>query len=393
MWEKYYTPKHIAKLMVSLIPRSKPSIVTDICVGSWNLLSEAQKKWRNVILHGVDVEIKSSVKVLSNSQFFHMDGRQFAIKCLSENVKYPLILANPPFGKDEKEHHSACSALPGYKYVGERALSRIETTMLLANIAILSDGGYLVAIVPRTLIDGNWGNKLRQFISSTFQLKSIVHLPPKAFGKEIRTSIIVICKSPQLSLRAYVYDATLFNDKEFSLTIQGNIEPKFLKEGIWTQAKECFSQNEGLNLIRGSIKSDNIKQFGLHPVIHSTDISNLRQGIWKPANFCSQIPGDPATKFTSDGDILIIRVGRNCGTAARISGGTSSLFTDCILVIRHNSPKQMERIWKLLNSKDYLKDLEILRKGVSASYITAENLKQYISFKLNGGDYFDYNEA
>jgi len=368
--------------MVNFAPRQKPSVVSDICVGSWNLLSAAQQKWKNVILHGVDVEAESSGRVLPNGHFFHMDGRHFALQCLRENVKYPLILANPPFGKDVKKNYSAFTALPGYEHVGIAALSRIETTMLLANAAILKDGGYLVAIVPRTLVDGNWSTKLRKYISINFQLISVVHLPPTSFGRDISTSIIVIKTAGKRPTSAKIYEA---NDRngDITLSIQGKIKPAILRGGIWTLKKAYSSNDDGLKLIRGSVHNNVLAKNGVCPVIHSTDLTCIRQGTWKPSNFSPPNQEGTIPKYTSSGDILIIRVGRNCGVTARVLGDDAFLFSDCMIVIRHDDPGKMQKIWELLNSEEYFRDLIKIKQGVSTNYITAQSLKQYISLKLS----------
>lgn len=381
--KRYYTPHAVAKLMVELISSSQPKTAVDICVGSWNLLNAAKNRWIEINLFGVDIDSKSK-KLRNGNSFVCMDGRVFALKRLKTNVRFSLVLANPPFGKDDLGNISRFSALPGYNQMTSTALRRIETTMLLANLALLEEKGTMVVIVPRTVVDGEWSRCLRQYISNKFQLRYIVDLPRCVFGDEIYTTILVIENSETTSVTK-VYD-TLLNGDEYQLWYKYFLPHNIVRESIWKPCVPKVTEDEGICIKRGSISNDILTNTGHRPVIHSTDIWNLRNGQWKPTRFMpSSLENRDTYNTASKGDIAVIRVGRNSGLAARIEFKSQVPASNCLIIIKTENKKKLERIWEVMNSSTYFADLGELRRGVGASYLTSDTLRAYLEARMRQG--------
>jgi type I restriction enzyme M protein len=381
--ERYYTPPSVAKMMVELIPSSHPKTAVDICVGSWNLLSATKNKWQEINLFGVDIDSRSK-KLSDGNSFICMDGRAFALDRLKKNAKFSLVLANPPFGKDVMEHVNLFNTLPGYNQMTSVALRRMETTMLLANLSLLEEEGVLAVIVPRTVVDGEWSRCLREYISNNYQLRCIVNLPRRVFGDEVYTTILVIENSKTTSI-TNIYD-TLLTDKKYQLCYKHSLPYQMVRDGPWKLCVPSDSKKECIRIKRGSISNDILENTGHRPVIHSTDIWNLRNGQWKPTKF---MPSSLESKVThntvEEGYIVAIRVGRNSGLAARIGFKSQIPASNCLLIINTESKKQQDRIWRIMNSSLYYKDLSGLRRGVGACYLTSETLKDYLEAQIGQG--------
>ncbi len=369
--------------MVELVPLSQPKTAVDICVGSWNLLHAAKNKWNEVNLFGVDIDSMSK-KLGNGNSFACMDGRKFALKCLKTDVKFLLVLANPPFGKDNLECVSLFDTLPGYNQMTSMALRRTETTMLLANLALLDENGFLVVIVPRTVVDGEWSKCLRRYISNKYQMKCIANLPRRVFGDEIYTTILVIEKTKTTNATD-VYDV-LFNGDKYQLCYKHSLPYKMVRDGFWKLCVPKPTQKGCVHIKRGSISNDILVNTGHNPVIHSTDIWNLKNGQWKPTKFMpSNLESRDVFNIVDEGDIVVIRVGRNSGLAARIEFESQLPASNCLLIIKAENNEQQDIIWQIMSSNPYLTDLVDLRKGVGASYLTSETLRNYLEFKIEQG--------
>lgn len=383
---RFYTPKIVAQLMIDLIPVNfVPSSAIDICCGSWNLLHAVNNRFPDIKLSGIDIDKQSESYALKESFFQCIDGREFALKSISINNKYSLVVANPPFGKDNLSKVNLYNNLPGFSEMTTLASQRIETTMILANLALVEDGGFLVAVVPSTVIDGDWANFLRIYISNNFNLNCIINLPSLVFGRDISTCIVLIRKDKNFKKVVPVFEADISNSS-YKLNRKYSINRVQIKSGMWTKNNIINKHNNNTyDIIRGRVSNDILVSSGHTEVIHSTDIVNLINRKKNPTRFlpkCFNLTN--SLPYASKGDIVVIRVGRNSGFAAKIITDKKLLISDCLYVIKSENP----RIWEILNSSTYIKDLPLLRKGVTAKYITKGNLIQYINSKISMGEGF-----
>lgn len=383
MWQKFYTPKSVAEFIGSLVKEDNPKNAVDICVGSWNLLRILSNKWSNIDIHGVDIDSSSHKKALKGAHFKCLDGRDYALQCLEHDKEFGIVLANPPFGKESFLNYSRYSLLPGYNSLSKSALGRIESTMLLANLSLVEKGGTLIAVVPRTLINGDWALTLRKFVANNYFLQTIIHLPPTVFGRDVSTSIIVIQnkKFPIELMTTEAYDARLIDDQGlFETHSLTKFDYSQIIDGSWFNYEKSTSTHSGIQILRGNISVSELELWGENPVIHSSDIRRIGFTDWKPTRFSSLKRNSQIT--TKFGDILMVRVGRNCGQVTRALGDNQFPVSDCIYIIRHEDLKKTNNLWEHLNSSIFQKDLSLLKKGIGSQYISKSNLNSYLSASL-----------
>lgn len=395
--ERYYTPNTVAELMIYLIsPHSIPDSAIDICAGSWNLLKSSSNRWPDIALTGIDTDEKSEDHLLDGSIFFNTDGRKFALDALRKNQKYPIVLANPPFGSESYKVACLFKDLPGFSEIGYKALVRIETTMLLANLALLQNNGIMAIVLPQTVVNGDWAISIRKYVGNNFYLKKIVFLPDDVFGPDISTGILIIESIQKPNKKGTrVYTAQLLNNK-YKLKYNNFISNKLIRQGCWQPVVYANQNNTNFEIKRGQIGNNFLVKTGKHPVIHSTDIENIRKNIQSPTRFCSQdIKVKGYFPHAENGDIVIIRVGRNCGLSAIIGSDIPTLISDCIYVIKAQNLELRNEIFNILASERFVKDLPSLIKGVSAKYLTIKELIGYLNARLGmeGDNRNDYNQA
>ncbi|MDD4760980.1 MAG: N-6 DNA methylase [Bacteroidaceae bacterium] len=383
--ERFYTPEKAANLMIQLIPKTaKLDSAIDICSGSWNLLTAAKKKWPNLLFTGIDIDRKSINYKFEKSEFQRKDGREYSIKCFEKNISYSLVLANPPFGRESLKTAARFKKLLGYLEMRPLALQRIETTMILANLELLSKNGILVIVVPSTVINGDWALHLRKYIANNYYLNSIVHLPSNVFGSDISTSILVIENRKSKSRYVPIHKAEMKKNGNYKLAFVTRITQTQAKTGQWDCIKNLYNEDICFQIKRGRIGNNFLEINGLSPVIHSTDIELMINPEWKPTRYLTDIPKPTITiPYAKNGDIIIIRVGRNAGQAARLRTNKQMMISDCVYALESDDKDVLESIWRILNSSDYQEDLDSIRKGVTIKYITKESLKSYLNNRLD----------
>jgi len=121
--------------------------------------------------------------------------------------------------------------LPGYSVINKRALNRIETTMMLANLALIDNNGTLAAIIPHTLINGEWALELRKYISNNYNVKYIGTNTQDNFGD-------------------YILDVVDFNNDGFGdLVIGGSMADKAGVGEIYIiYGNSGYCNNQGVSL-------------------------------------------------------------------------------------------------------------------------------------------------
>jgi len=380
--DRFYTPEIVAKLMVDHLAFEKePTSAIDICAGSWNLLRTAQNRWPGLNIVGVDTDNDSRLFITNNSTFYCQDGRQFALNSLENNIKFPLVLANPPFCEEKVSAQKEFKALPGFVNMKTHALRRLETTMILANLAILADGGTMAIVVPNTLINGESLRSLRIFIANNYSVTKIIHLPNNVFNREICTSIVFLQATGPTVAKIKIYDAELNISKhKYKTKYAHSIGAKQVKIGTWDNCNQ-FSNDLTFDfeLRRGQISNSDLSYSGSIPVLHNSDISLLGPN-WIPTRYveADSVPG--STAVAEPGDIVITRVGRNCGLFSLYNSKIPLYVSDCIIVLKKSSITAS--VLEVLNSTDYRQDLELLRRGVNVKYITLTSLREYLNKRL-----------
>lgn len=370
---KYYTPFDIAKALVSIVPDKKYKSSIDICCGSWNLLRAAHERWPNMHLTGVDIDSSLKENININGDFINKDGREYAMECLGKEITYDLVLANPPFNNlsDKKDYNQ--KLLNGI--FSDIRTYRLEVMMFIANLKILKKNGYLLIIIPSSIINGTNNLKLRTLLSSNYLINYIIKLPNKAFGPELS------CYAILLQNKKGVQDTIYFeiNKEEGSYN---NINHEVLYsnqmlKGEWLPNNQILNNNEisedKITCYRGNISSNMFTLSGVK-VLHTSKNTES----WKPSvRFISKdlIP-KTSIKYAFNNDIIISRIGKSAGSCC-IYKGPKIPISDCLVALRMDDQE------KLIRVIDSIGSFFPFIKGVAAKYITSSDLVNHIRYIIN----------
>lgn len=351
-WHRFYTPKLVAEKMIASLPSNfKANQIVDICIGSGNLVRASLSKNKTASVIGLDVD-KSVVRELKNSfdrskiqcinAVNYKKLNAFFSKINLSKFSCDLVVANPPFGF----YHTDMSIYKNYipiklKDLFDEAvkIKRIEAFMLISNLMFLKNGGYFVSILPESFFSGKKWHKFKSLFLSLFENITISSKETFFIGSDVKTRIFIGEKN-------------------------NTVAPNIIKVKKEIQLKHP----DKIQVLRGCFvkkkKTKNIKN--LVPLFHNTDINNTKP----PKRYISinhQKYNDQALLLKND--IVINRVGKNCGTSRII---TKDHFmwhaSDCVFIIRQKLHSS-SIICAMLNRR-----LKYYKRGLTVQYITRENI-------------------
>ncbi|PHR46281.1 MAG: hypothetical protein COA32_12065 [Fluviicola sp.] len=353
-WSKYYTPKHVAKDIVSMLPQDfNPTKVIDICAGSGNFLDAAVKKWNDIKAVGIDISLndinKENKYTLHQMDALNLELLSNTIKSNSEEVK--VVLANPPFGKLENSE----------KYLNKKKklnsihneavkIKRIEALMLVSNLKLLNVGDYFGAILPENFFTSiRLANFKEMFLNEFTEV--VIGKKEKYFSSsDVKTRIFI--------------GKYIGSNKSIKLQ---NIKSKLL-------IKSNYSLHRGIdNSKLLSAKSiDNIE------VVH---FSNFK-GIQKLERYYPKTKGKERL-IISKNDTLILRVGRNSGFSYQAKKEYINKYvSDYFYLLKGIKLNKKEH--QILQSVLIKK-----RKGVATNYLNKIDIMNSIDIVLNRRRYLD----
>lgn len=355
-YSKFYTPPEIANLLVRLLDIPTPPEVVDICCGSCNLLHAAGNRWRQTILHGVDV-----IKHASNDvTYVQADGRAFAIKHAS---KYSLVLANPPFDSIEAQKQNEYPELYSkisFKY----HTCRLEVEMLLANLWMLKHGGTLMIIMPVTFVAATSHIKIRKYLGKEYHIQKIIHLPKETFGSSKISSCAIVFKHEKLKHQYTKRYYVTYKNGKYDISASSIIPQALVREGKWDDKPLCNRFSFDYEYRRGTISSQFFVESGI-PVLHTAKT----QAQWKPSvRYVKSIVSKAV--FAEYGDIIVSRIGKSAGSWYRYTENPI-MVSDCLYVIKDPTGSLAQRLF----NRQYPYEL----KGVATRYITMADFGLWLS--------------
>jgi len=357
-YSKFYTPPHIASLLVKELTEIQPDTIIDICCGSCNLLHAAGKRWKKAKLFGVDV-VKHDT---SDVCFTHMDGRKFAIE---HSAKYALVLANPPFDCVEKEREFSELYSGIFSKIRTR---RLEIEMLLANLFLMQDNGTLLIIMPSTFVEATGRKTIRKLVGENYYVKSIIKLPEDTFGASHINSYALVIKHCTAARQVTNYYSLIYANQEgHRFSSKKIVSQKHIKNGDWMPFMH-LSLDADLDMHRGNISSQAFVSSGT-PVLHTAK----RSRPWMPSVRYIERPFESAV-YAECGDIIISRIGKSAGQWCQYNGKRMPI-SDCLYCLKDPDGSVLER----LGNKEY----DFPQKGVATRYITMKDFVSWYSSIAN----------
>ena len=212
---QFRTPRHIIRMMVEMVKPNPSDTIIDPAMGSAGFLCEAQLYLRE---HHKDMLLDAELRNHFNNEMFYgndMDTTMLRIGAMnmmlhgvenpnisyrdslseqnSDEEKYSLVLANPPFKGSLDAESVSASLLKVTK------TKKTELLFLALFLRILQKGGRAAVIVPDGVLSGsNKAHKqIRQELVDNNKLQAVISMPSGVFKPYagVSTAILFFTKT------------------------------------------------------------------------------------------------------------------------------------------------------------------------------------------------------
>lgn len=362
----YYTPIDLARSILNNMPEIEIESIIDICCGSWNLLQAGKEKYPNAIITGVDIDKEAEKHKFIEANFQIMDGREFAKKEYKRGNTYDLILSNPPFGhisEDERKYKMEDKLME--VCYSQLLNKRYECEMMQANMLLAHESSVLLFILPYTFVAGGSFQRARCQIAKDYSVLSIVKLPVTTFEKGKINTFAVVLQKKEPCYQTMTYNAIY--DDGWKINKIKEIDEIEVRKGNWWFTKNTIETGK-IKIFRGNVSSEKFKEKG-QVVLHC---AAKKTGKWAPSvRFYDGSAVKKNIVKAKKGDILINRIGRDAGYW-NINEIDNISISDCLLVLPNITQKMLKILEK---NSDKGGRLKIPRRGITTSYVTAEDVK------------------
>ena len=190
----YFTPKNIRQLLVNkldlLLDSSSSLNILEPSTGSGEFIYTLSNKFKNSQIDGVELNqqlAKHCQKKFSKNNKISIIQSDFLE--LDITKKYDLIVGNPPYFEIKKKDLK----YEGYQSVTSGRIN-IYTLFLYKCIGLLRPGGILSFVIPPSILNGAYFEKIRQYIVSTCNILDISHVTGQFLDTGISVMIFTIQK-------------------------------------------------------------------------------------------------------------------------------------------------------------------------------------------------------
>jgi len=384
---QYFTPKSIREKLLNKLPNNiKNPRVLDPACGTGEFLISAKKYFKNPELHGLDVDknlIKISKELTPESNLKVVDS------LLSEDYdKFDFVIGNPPYF----EFNPSPEIRNKFKEIINGRVN-IFGLFIYQGLKWLKDGGYLAYVVPPSMNNGAYFQKLRKFIVGNANIEYLHILKnPKLFSGALQSTMLLILKKGEnkgdyifkkngilIFSEGANYLKKIFKNKITLKDLNFSVRTGKL---VWNQNRNILTHNqsEGIPLIW----AHNIQEKGLKFPLYKEDkpqyvkIKNYDTG---PAIVVNRIIGSinsiklkaavipPGKKFIAENHVNVIY--------------PPSKISQLSFGFVNNSRQinlSLERVAKQLSSKE---NLEALKNITGNTQISKTELESLFPISIN----------
>ena len=356
---RYYTKTDIGGLLIDQMAGLSPNRVLDLGAGAGMLSTAALRRWKNVELLTVDVDVAARTHLRNLFKSTH-GVKHYHIHADALSDRLPKLISartdsidaavcNPPF-IIPKWRKGFAQIIEDVGFSGcLPVLSEIDAALLFLaqNLRLMSSNATLGIIVPDSLVSAAKYRLFRRELLQRYAVRKAIRLPRHSFqGTDAQAYILVIGKesveTQQIPLQKFEGDSAMSSELLVDVdaaTDRLDFDYHANKSQIRTFKKNQISLGSiALDIRRGALTSSDIGAFDF-PIFHTTDMPVDLAGEWCDLRQFGKSMGHATAAnrhvvCAEPGDILLARVGRNL--EHKVFGVASGypILTDCIYRIR-----------------------------------------------------------
>lgn len=197
---QFLTPRVLRDALISQIPFEQGMRVLDPGVGTGEFLRSCNEKCKGLALFGWDIDHS----VLAVARRLVPEANLTCRSALSEwdGEKFDVVIGNPPYFEmrnlDSELRNTFKDVISGRP--------NIFSLFFQAGSEVLREGGYLAFVVPPSMNNGAYFEKLRQFITRDFSIEYLEVFADPFLFEDVQTAVQIIVLRKGYSSREYVVD-------------------------------------------------------------------------------------------------------------------------------------------------------------------------------------------
>ena len=385
---KFFTKVSVGEVLVQHIPDSDPLRVVDLGAGEGSLSQAAVRRWPNVEVVTVDVDVSSASALHENlrqagcvrHRHYVLDALDpsLSTRLLNEHGQFDIAVCNPPFFNPTwNGDHADILGLGAIEDAcGSATEATAELLFIAQSLAMLKGNGRLAVIVPDSIVTTSRAYRFRQSLLRNHSVETVIQLPINSFLETDAQCFIIILRkgdgpTEKLKLLNVGADQSLSDPLEISrLGAEGRMDFSFHSQRCERSEKHTSLRELGAEVFRGSISTVQRKMADF-PVFHTSDYKSVVGGKIELPVF-GKLP-DIAKIVAEPGDILMARVDRNLHEKIGIVASGSAAITDCVYRVRI-PPQNRIVAYRALCSDLGRTNLKALTKGVGARIVGKADL-------------------
>ena len=241
---QYFTPKSIREELLRKLPLNQKKIkILDPACGTGEFLLSASKFFNKAELYGWDIDkklIEISSKISPKAKLELADS-------LTKNVKeeFDIVIGNPPYFEFQPNE----DIKNRYKEV-LNGRTNIFNLFIKLGLDLVKENGYVAYVVPPSMNNGAYFNKLREYIIKHSNIESLSILKsPKLFHGAQQTVMLLVLKKTK-NKHDYIFKKngiTIFTERPNHLlnAFKGKKTLKELNYSVKT-GRLVWNQNKSL---------------------------------------------------------------------------------------------------------------------------------------------------
>lgn len=253
---QYFTPLSVRNLLFEKLKKFEKSKILDPSCGSGEFLLSAQKFFPKAIFVGWEKDknlTKIARQIVPDAEIKNVDSLYETL-----TPKYDLVIGNPPyfeFKPDNEIKDKFSEVIKGR--------TNIFSFFIKLGLDLLEDNGHLAFVVPPSMNNGAFFNKLRQYIISQGKIEYLKILnSPKLFDQAQQSVMLIIIRKGKKSSKyifqrssKYIFQRnglTLFSPKATALKRYFINESTLFELGyrvktgpiVWNEKREYLTNSD-----------------------------------------------------------------------------------------------------------------------------------------------------
>lgn len=244
---QYFTPKTVRDILLSKLPKIDNPKILDPACGTGEFLISCDEIFNNPSLDGIEID-NNLVEIVKNK----IKANIICSDTLNLEPKptYDFVVGNPPYFefKPDKQLKSKFSCILNGR-------SNIFSMFVKIGLDYLKEGGYLAYVIPPSMNNGAYFNKLRKYINDVANIEYLKILKNEdIFHKAQQTVMLLVLKKGK-NKKDYVFERNgivIFSEnykllkEKYKDTVSLRDLGYRVKTGsvVWNQHKDKLTNNK-----------------------------------------------------------------------------------------------------------------------------------------------------